>query len=142
MKTIHSDQYNELFNNFTNQIQIITDNFNNQISGLRNSITLLPTYPFSANNVNYVDISNTTKNLETYLKSVNSQLNNISTQFENISIDFYKQITDLTTVVGQYDNISINFITQLNTLSSKFNNKIRKFGKVNLFITYIPFICN
>jgi monomeric isocitrate dehydrogenase len=42
-----SDQYNDLFNNFTNQLQTITDDFNNQISTLQNSITSLPTHPFS-----------------------------------------------------------------------------------------------
>jgi hypothetical protein len=35
------DQYNDLFNNFTNQLQTITDDYNNQISALQNSITSL-----------------------------------------------------------------------------------------------------
>jgi hypothetical protein len=61
-----SGQYNDLFSNFTDQLQTITDNFNNQISGLRNTISILPTYLLSANNVNYVDSSNTTKNVQTY----------------------------------------------------------------------------
>jgi hypothetical protein len=56
-----SDQNNDLFNNFTSQLQTLTDDFNNQISGLRNDISLFPRYPFSANNINYVDASNTTK---------------------------------------------------------------------------------
>jgi septation ring formation regulator EzrA len=121
-----SDQYNVLFNNFTGQLQTITDNFNNQISGLRNDISLLPRYPFSANNVNYVDASNVTKNLQTYLKSVDSQLNSIPTQFENISIEFNRQITNLTTSVCECDNISTDFTNKLSALESAFNIKISK----------------
>jgi septation ring formation regulator EzrA len=114
---------NDLFNNFTSQLQTVADDFNNQISGLRNDISLLPRYPFSANNINYVDASNVTKNLQTCLKSVDSQLNYIPTQLENISIDFNKQITNLTTSVCECDNISTNFTNKLDTLESTFNNK-------------------
>jgi predicted component of viral defense system (DUF524 family) len=100
-----SGQYNDLLEDFTNQLQTITDDFNNQISGLSNSITSLPTYPFSSNNVNYVDANNTTKNLQAYLNNIDSQLSYIP-----------NQITNLTNLVCQCDNI-INF------------------GKHNLFIT-------
>jgi septation ring formation regulator EzrA len=119
-----SDQYNDLFNNFTGQLQTLTDDFNNQISALQNSITSLQTYPFSANNVNYVDTSNITKNLQTYLKSVDSKFNYIPTLLENISIEFNRQITNLTTSVCECDNISTNFTINLNSIESIFNTKI------------------
>jgi septation ring formation regulator EzrA len=87
----------------------------------------LPTFPLSANNVNYVDASNTTKNLQTYLKSVGSQVNSIPTHLENISIDFYKQI---------------NFTTQLNSISSMFNNKIGNLEKLISSLSTFPLSSN
>jgi hypothetical protein len=49
---MRSDQYNNLFNNFTNQLQSISDDFNNQLATLKNTTTSLHTYPLSANIVN------------------------------------------------------------------------------------------
>jgi septation ring formation regulator EzrA len=137
-----SDQYNDLFNNFTGQLQTITDDFNNQISGLRNDISLLPRYPFSANNVNYVDASNATKNLQTYLKSVDSQLNSIPAQLENISIDLNNQIANLTTSVCRCDNIFINFTNKLNTLESTFNSKISTLEDAISLLPKFPLFAN
>jgi septation ring formation regulator EzrA len=105
-----SDQYNDLFNNFTGQLQTITDDFNNQISGLRNIITSLSTYTFSANNLNYVNASNITKNLYTHLKTLDQQVDSTATLLKNTVIDVSKQLTYLTSVVCQCNNILINFI--------------------------------
>jgi hypothetical protein len=62
-----SNQYNDLNNNFTGQLQNITKKFNNQISTLEKKIPLLP---ISSDNVNYTDFYNNTTELDYYLKSV------------------------------------------------------------------------
>jgi hypothetical protein len=62
-----SNQYNELNNNFTSQIQNITTEFKNQIATLEKKI---PSLPISSDNVNYTDFYNNTTELDYYLKSV------------------------------------------------------------------------
>jgi ABC-type transporter Mla subunit MlaD len=98
-----SDHYNDLFNNFTSQLQTITNDFNDQISALKKKI---PSLPISSENVNYIDFYNNT------------------TKLKNTAFDFSKQLTYLTSVVCQCDNISSNFTTHLNSMESTFNTKI------------------
>jgi hypothetical protein len=62
-----SNQYNDLNNNFTSQLQTITNEFNDQISALQNKILSLP---ISSENVNYTYFYNNTTKLDFYLKNV------------------------------------------------------------------------
>jgi septation ring formation regulator EzrA len=59
---------------------------------LENAISSLPKFPLSANDMNYVDGSSITKNLETHLKSIDSQLNDIPTLLSNMTFVFNGKI--------------------------------------------------
>jgi hypothetical protein len=60
-------QYDNISTNFTTKLNSIESTFNIKISTFENTISSLPKFPLSANDMNYVDVSNTTKNLEMHL---------------------------------------------------------------------------
>jgi hypothetical protein len=88
-----SNQYNDLNNNFTGQLQTLTTEFNNQITALEKKI---PSLPISSDNVNYTDFYNNKTKLDFYLKNVDvfrSQalwiLNNLTEDIKNFKTQLF-----------------------------------------------------
>jgi septation ring formation regulator EzrA len=74
--------------------------------------------------MNYVDINNTSKNLERHLKFVDSQLNNIPTLLSSITSDYNGKISKINSSACQCTDISSEITNQINTVTKTFNNQI------------------